>query len=972
MGTVLQYLRRLTARQHDDELPDEQLLERFARQRDELAFAALLRRHGSMVLGVCRGILRHTHDVEDAFQATFLILAQKAASIRQRHSLGGWLYGVAYRVAVKASARAARRRQVERRTPDRVAADPLDDLTVRELRQALHEELRRLPEKYRTPLVLCYLQGKTQEEAARQLGWPKRRVKDRLQRGKERLHRRLSQRGLAPVAVLGTVLFAEGTVPAALAGATLRSALHSAPLAPAVAGLVEAAGTMASFGKAKMATVILLAASLLSGAGVWVCRGSLAPAVPPPAERREQPHPSAKPEAKETVVVRGRVLDPDGKPIKEARLYWPRVPKSEPRTAEDVENIDIAERAKSDAEGRFRFELPRSDIHPEWAKNICLIAAAAGYGVDGIELPKEGPVPEVTLRLVKDQPIEGRIISTEGKPLAAVNVRIMGVGKTRQERLDDFLAAWKRKDRRGPDQAFGQLSQQMFLPHNNKSYQTVTDKDGRFRLQGAGVERLVLVRLRAPGLTPAPLLVINRAGFDPAEWNKAARDNVPPAERRPDQPPLLYGPKIEYVAPASRRIEGTVREATSGKAVPGYRLFMRAPNGFDINSISDKEGKYKLLGVPKMKQYMLFALPPADSAWLPTAANAADAEALRTIKVDFTVARGVLVSGRILDRATGKGVRAAVRFVPLPGNKFFGKPGYDYYKHAQQETKMTEIREPGRYQLAVMPGPGVLMVQSRDAEKANGGQQVNPYKQPEFDAKDREHVKIGESNGQRSFLTALENHSEYLSIQNAVKYLDLAADAGSAKCDLFLERGTTRSIKMEDPEGKPLMGTIISGVTATGWTTFTIKDASCTIFALDPKKPRRLMFYHAPRKLAGTLTVRGDEKEPPVARLRPTGAVTGRVVDRAGKPLAGAYILLSTLDDAVREINAQLKQRGAVEVQTDKEGRFRIEGIVPETKFRLAFVNGRAFVVADPPIDAKQVKPGETLDLGDVRVKPAR
>jgi hypothetical protein len=109
-----------------------------------------------------------------------------------------------------------------------------------------------------------------------------------------------------------------------------------------------------------------------------------------------------------------------------------------------------------------------------------------------------------------------------------------------------------------------------------------------------------------------------------------------------------------------------------------------------------------------------------------------------------------------------------------------------------------------------------------------------------------------------------------------------------------------------------------------------------------------------------------------VARLRPTGAVSGRVVNRAGKPLADAAVLLSTLDDAVREINTQLKQRVPVEVQTDKEGRFRIEGIVPETKFRLAFVHGRAFVVAEPPIGDKQVKSGETLDLGDVRVKPAR
>src|SRR6185437_11007852 len=157
LGAVLHHLRRLAARRHEDDHSDGQLLERFLQQREESAFAALLRRHGPMVLSVCRGVLRHAPDIEDAFQATFFLLAQKAASIRRGQSLGGWLHEVAYHIAIKARTNAARRQRCERRTPDMVEADPLGDLTVRELRQALHEELRQLPEKYRIPLVLCYL-----------------------------------------------------------------------------------------------------------------------------------------------------------------------------------------------------------------------------------------------------------------------------------------------------------------------------------------------------------------------------------------------------------------------------------------------------------------------------------------------------------------------------------------------------------------------------------------------------------------------------------------------------------------------------------------------------------------------------------------------------------------------------------------------------------------------------------------------
>src|SRR5947199_6609206 len=115
VGAVLGYVRRLTAPRQDDDLPDHQLLERFARGRDEAAFAGLVRRHGPMVLSVCRSVLRHEQDAEDAFQATFLVLARKAASIRQQGSVAGWLYEVAYRVAIKAQAGSARRRAREQR-----------------------------------------------------------------------------------------------------------------------------------------------------------------------------------------------------------------------------------------------------------------------------------------------------------------------------------------------------------------------------------------------------------------------------------------------------------------------------------------------------------------------------------------------------------------------------------------------------------------------------------------------------------------------------------------------------------------------------------------------------------------------------------------------------------------------------------------------------------------------------------------
>src|SRR5947209_3111409 len=203
-----------------DASSDGVLLERFARHADEGAFAALVRRHGPLVWGVSRRVAQHEQDAEDVYQATFLLLARKAGAIRRAASLASWLYGVAYRLALRARGDAARRRQREARAPGPAPAMGPDELTWRELRAALDEELARLPEKYRAPLLLCYFDGLTQEEAARQLGWSRRAVKYRLECGRDRLRGRLARRGLTlPMALAGPLLaggLASAAAPAAL------------------------------------------------------------------------------------------------------------------------------------------------------------------------------------------------------------------------------------------------------------------------------------------------------------------------------------------------------------------------------------------------------------------------------------------------------------------------------------------------------------------------------------------------------------------------------------------------------------------------------------------------------------------------------------------------------------------------------------------------------------------------------------
>jgi RNA polymerase sigma factor (sigma-70 family) len=190
---------------------DCELLRRFAIGREEAAFEALLRRHGSMVLRVAQRLLHHRQDAEDVFQATFLTLAGKAASIRQGASVGCWLHGVARHLALQTKSAAVRRATHETHAEQRTVADPLAVITVREAQATLDEELARLPERPRAALVLCYLEGATQDEAARQLGWSSATLRRRLEQGRHLLRVRLARRGLTlSAALLGALLGAEG------------------------------------------------------------------------------------------------------------------------------------------------------------------------------------------------------------------------------------------------------------------------------------------------------------------------------------------------------------------------------------------------------------------------------------------------------------------------------------------------------------------------------------------------------------------------------------------------------------------------------------------------------------------------------------------------------------------------------------------------------------------------------------------
>jgi RNA polymerase sigma factor (sigma-70 family) len=408
-GSALRQLRALFAAGTTTGLTDAELLERYATRRAEsaeaassaeMAFAALVDRHGAMVWGVCRRVLGDVHEAEDAFQATFLILVRKAGSVRVDGSLGRWLYGVAHRVALRARSEAERRGVGINRVTAMACDDPVGEVELRDLRDAVGEELDRLPAKYRCPVELCHLQGMTYDQAARQLDWPVATVKSRLTQGRLRLRERLARRGLAPGAVGSAMAMTGGAlaaVPLELVRSTARaaSACASGAIPAAVTRLTEGVLKMMMWEKLKVGAVGALVAYGLTAEVLsqQATKDQVLASQPPKAAAR----PSAKPDEKVAADPRWVRSLPNGATIEvvgisphpSGPLTWWRPDGSPlPQPPCDRSNTRIS----SDQNVVFRSVVVRVTNLPEGAEHQWWINEANG-GSHGQPRRAGKPVP---------------------------------------------------------------------------------------------------------------------------------------------------------------------------------------------------------------------------------------------------------------------------------------------------------------------------------------------------------------------------------------------------------------------------------------------------------------------------------------------------------------------------------------------------------------------------------------------------
>ncbi len=961
---------RVLATADTSALCDRDLLGRYASDHDQAAFATVVNRHKAMVEGVCRRTLPNPADAEDACQAVFMLLARKAGKVYWKSSASNWLYVTARKVAQNARVASQRRAKRERRAALPEAVSPVDSLSGRELLTILDEELDKLSPRYREALVLCCLEGLARDEAASRLGVPEATLKSQLERGRKKLADALTGRGFS----LGAALLAVAATCTARATSpklaeSILSAVSGSPSA-SVAALAQEVVMKGFLTNVKFAVLAMVGVAALGLGWATIQSTSGQPPQPEPKPALAKSDKSsdaakapanADPKAAETakdqedgaIKYSGRVLSPDGKAVAGAKLYVPHL-KRIPPTSED--DIGVKCVATSGADGEFAFTYKG----PSEARGF-VTAYLDGFGVDGAELASDKPVIDnMVLKLVKDLPISGRIVDTEGKPVAGAAVNVSMISVPEGGKLDDYLTGWKRNWQ----DTFSLSTKQLLVPLDAIAGKTTTDKDGNFKLTGVGAERIAHVSIEGRGTLGSRTVILTRSGIDPKPFNEAALTQQPAQLQIKGQIPILYGPEPTFVLAAGKVVEGVVKDLTTGKPMAGISVWTSSGFGNGKFALTDANGNYRLEGLPPEKTYRVNAMPPKGSSYIRRSAQAQATPGAAPVRIDVELAKGIAVSGRVIDRLTGKGVQAGVRFAPLPDNKQIEKPGFDGYK---SDRTMESTDKEGRFRVIAIPGKSVLMVQIFGREQVDG-HELSPYMtaRPDPDYKDLFKYEKDDNSWLFNSATGLE----FLAIENVVKVMDLKEDAGEVKVELFAERGQTAKIIIQDADGKPLAGEYVAGLTAQWPNTFQLKkETPAVVYALDPERPRQLTLLHPEKKLGATVTLRGDEKAPVIVKLAALGALSGRLVETDGTPFAGATVSLSSSDRVAAELYRTVN-RTAPPVKTDKDGRFTLLDAVAGVKFYLQTQKGDRYYVGEPNIGPIEIKPGQTLDIGERKLKP--
>jgi RNA polymerase sigma factor (sigma-70 family) len=957
LDNALRHIRSAVAARQTGELPDRELLERYVAGHDETAFTAIVERHGGLVLGVCRRILRHEHDAEDACQATFLVLARKAGTVRKGDALASWLHAVAGRIARKLRAGAKRRACDDVSAADVAGPDTTAEMTWREGLAVLDEELSRLPATYRSALILCYLEGRRQDEAARELGCSLGALCGRLVRARECLRKRMVRRGVAlPAALAGAVLVsarAGAVLPPALAVRTVKAAaalLSGQALARVVptkvATLTEGALTTMVVSRVKIVAALLLLSASLLVAGACALRATArgGKETPPAAERgpgvkdaKGSDRTADDKRSPDEQPVRCVVRDTAGKPIAGARVYWTSATtvapvtsvKALPRAQWGYIKKVVAE-GKTDAEGRC--ELRGRFTGPAIRELMSLAAVAPGYGLSGkthFDLPGKGADDDkaaVTITLRPEVKIKGQLLTPAGAPAPGVRVRLNSIGFDGGDGVAvDVTPSFKIKDSDLPCWPAA-----------------VTDAQGRFTLDGFSEDADASLTLTHDEFELQDILVSTKA-------------KVSDGAKR-------LKPEFTHTLAPGRTLRGVVTAADTGKPLPGVFLEIQAdaPNGlFFGEARTDEQGRYRMPGPAGLRNYQVGAYPPPDSGYLALRGGHGGVwpAGATFIEVNFVLPRGRLIRGSVLDADTKKPLAGVcILYEPHRDNRRVWDKPYDLVSPILTDKE-------GRFTVTGLAGEGFVLAEGPSVDYVRT---MLPWRE------------------------GLMRGDRYL---HGYAKVNVPEKGEPAAAELTLRQGVTLEARVLRPDGSPVpqvmaycRGMDPLSMHAYRWDYgVPLEKGLFRMPGCDPGRTYRVFFIQSELHLGAAVDLKPGAR-PAEVRLEPTAGIRGKLAHPDGSPAKDGWAaarLATTKDDGKLDPKApglegfdwgdrtmgfdMLIQGFAGPPKPNDGDRFLVENLIPGAQLYIE-VGADGQVVRVPVV----LKAGEVKDLGTLKLPKAR
>jgi hypothetical protein len=642
------------------------------------------------------------------------------------------------------------------------------------------------------------------------------------------------------------------------------------------------------FTKLKTAAALALAACLLA-TGLTVYRRDAAHTgqVAPPSQARFRP---ALRGIDSPVEVRGRVVGPKDQPLAGARLYVGyAVRRHDPEA--HVRPTGYPVRATSGADGRFQFTFARSELDARSLDDSrpAVVAVAEGYGPDWVEVGDGPDGTELDLKLVDDFPVNGRLLDQDRRPVAGAKVALCGLISDSRGGVARFLRrdvnAWP-----PPGSWSGGVPERPPV---------LTDSDGRFHLAGVGRGRVVVLELQGPGIQPAVLEAATRPPGATPYWGKTRAAT------------------FDYVTSPARPVRGAVHDQATGRPLAGASVRVDRSG---VVTLTDENGRFDLPGGQNPLGCLVTAGPPTGLPYFTAAACIQHRPGLAPPAVNLDLTRGLPLTGRVTDLATGKPPPAAtVEYYPLSSNPLSVAPA-----NRAGPASSTRVQSDGSYRLAVLTGPGLVCVAASPQDSYAG-------------------VAVEEKGvGSSAAVLCIERY-------NALFPISPGEGVGSLTHDFVLRPGRTLQGSVIGLDGHPLAGTKVDGLTATP-NTEVLDGSSFTVEGLSPGHARDLFFHHRGKGLGKVVVVRGEDLGPLTVQLEACGVARGRVVDKDGRPVTG--------------LKACFVRGAGIDVMadTDRDGRFRA-ALVPGQKYSLMLTTQRRL---SKNVDEIDVTSGETKDLGDL------